>query len=269
MTKEKIFPDKYCEHCGEKLVRKRHPSGQLEHPDDFTVRKYCGKDCWEQYLQGQEKSNGFKKEYRVLCKCGCGKLTSGKKDHNKIPQYIAGHQVKGRKYAYKPRPKAYGRVAWNKGLKGQKPWMDLSGLKLGQNRTSEERKRQARRGADSSSWKGGITPLRVAIYKHDKYIEWRTSVFARDNYTCQECDIRSGIKGKKIEAHHIKPWVVILNENNLSGIDEALECDELWDIDNGMTLCRECHKQTFSYCGRVHKTHSEIEQQEAQGELQK
>ena len=59
-----------------------------------------------------------------------------------------------------------------------------------------------------------------------EYRKWRWTVFRRDNYTCQIC-------GKKvsghIEAHHIKSWK-----------DYP---DLRYDIDNGITLCKECHKE--------------------------
>jgi hypothetical protein len=55
-----------------------------------------------------------------------------------------------------------------------------------------------------------------------KAIKWRNEVFKRDNYTCQEC----GKKGQ-LNAHHIKPWAH--NEN------------DRYDLNNGITLCLECH----------------------------
>ncbi len=33
----------------------------------------------------------------------------------------------------------------------------------------------------------------------------------------------------------------ILKENNITSLDQALNCQELWDISNGITLCKKCH----------------------------
>lgn len=55
-----------------------------------------------------------------------------------------------------------------------------------------------------------------------EYIKWRTAVFQRDKYTCQGC----GAKGQ-IQAHHKKAW---------SSYPELR-----FDIDNGITLCPDCH----------------------------
>jgi len=57
------------------------------------------------------------------------------------------------------------------------------------------------------------------------YKDWRTKVYERDNYVCQKC----GQKGGKLNAHHIKPY--------------AEFPDLRLDIDNGLTLCEECHKK--------------------------
>jgi len=93
--------------------------------------------------------------------------------------------------------------------------------------------RDAFTGENSPVWKGGkdfsdarwerLTP---------NYIIWRNSVYQRDNYICQKC------KTKKpyIEAHHIFNW----NDNP----------DKRYDIQNGITLCRECNVEFHRQYGK-------------------
>ena len=83
-------------------------------------------------------------------------------------------------------------------------------------------------GKNSSNWKGGITSWRNALPQTRAYKNWRKAVFERDDYTCQMCDVRGGY----LEAHHILP--VRDNKNTLL----------IFDIDNGITLCKECHDKT-------------------------
>lgn len=56
---------------------------------------------------------------------------------------------------------------------------------------------------------------------------WRGKVFERDDYACQEC------KRKKIplEPHHIIP--------------QREDKQKIFDINNGITLCRDCHHKTI------------------------
>jgi len=112
-------------------------------------------------------------------------------------------------------------------------------------------------GSKSNLWKGGITPIMKYIRTHTKYRQWRSDVYTRDNFTCQECGKKSG-NGKAVElnAHHLKPMFIILEEYKITNSEEAIKCEELWNINNGITLCRECHLKTDSI-GRGYKKRQE------------
>ena len=77
---------------------------------------------------------------------------------------------------------------------------------------------------------------------HD-YKMWRSNVFKRDNYTCTDCNKKGGY----LEVHHKISLKIILEENNISNIEEALLCPLLWDIDNGVTYCYDCHVKNDRY----------------------
>lgn len=87
-----------------------------------------------------------------------------------------------------------------------------------------------------------ITSIRHSV----EYNNWRNSVFKRDGYRdflTEECD--SG----NLRAHHLKPFIKILEENNIQTFSQALKCEELWDIDNGITLLDSNHKELHNKYG--------------------
>lgn len=88
------------------------------------------------------------------------------------------------------------------------------------------------------NWKGGISVLNIRIRQTSEYKEWRLMVFGRDNFTCQDC----GKRGTYLQAHHIKSFSSIIQYHEITTIEEALECEELFDINNGITLCKEYHE---------------------------
>jgi len=100
------------------------------------------------------------------------------------------------------------------------------------------------RGENSPHWKGGVSELSKRIKTSFKYKEWRETIFQRDNWTCRKCGKRGGVI---IHPHHKKSLTTILEENNIKTLEDVLECKELWDINNGITLCRKCHKETDTY----------------------
>jgi len=108
------------------------------------------------------------------------------------------------------------------------------------------------KGSNHPNWQGGITPLRALIRNLIEYKNWRKEVFKRDDYTCQECD-----KTKcYVEAHHIKEFHIILAEflkeyDQFSPMEDketlvrlAIKYKPFWNIDNGQTLCKDCHNLT-------------------------
>ena len=113
--------------------------------------------------------------------------------------------------------------------------------KLGYRFPMETRIRMSKenRGENSSRWDGGKTPLNKMIRESFEYREWIYKVFKRDNYTCQKCKRHGGY----LEAHHIKLFSSILKEYNIKTMEDARKCNELWDVNNGITYCENCHKE--------------------------
>jgi hypothetical protein len=90
------------------------------------------------------------------------------------------------------------------------------------------------------SWNFKNQPiLKDEIRRSFKYRQWRSDVFTRDNFRCVKCN-----KGGKIEAHHcIKGFADILYENKIETLEQAEACEEFWNINNGITLCINCHSK--------------------------
>ena len=92
----------------------------------------------------------------------------------------------------------------------------------------------------SANWKGGRTQLHQLIRNSNTYVAWRTEVFVRDEFTCQEC----GCVGVELNAHHLNPFALILDTYGIKDMNDALNCESLWDTSNGQTLCVGCHDKT-------------------------
>jgi len=104
-----------------------------------------------------------------------------------------------------------------------------------------------RKGKEAPNWKGGITFLSCSIRHLLEYKLWRHKIFVRDGFACVECHKIGG----RLNVHHIKSFVQTLKENHITTIGEAQMCKELWDVNNGVSLCKKCHKLTTNYGGRT------------------
>ena len=98
---------------------------------------------------------------------------------------------------------------------------------------------EARKGKRNPNWNGGVTSLIQQIRNCFKYRQWRSDIFTKDNFTCQLCGHRKS--GELNVDHYPKMFSVIFYENKIKTLEEALDCEEFWNINNGRTLCKNCH----------------------------
>lgn len=81
-------------------------------------------------------------------------------------------------------------------------------------------------------WKNGKTKLNALQRSQMATRNWSRAIKIRDNFTCQDCGIRSH-KGLgysvKLHSHHIKSWSKFPKLK--------------YDLKNGITLCNSCHKK--------------------------
>jgi len=207
-----------------------------------------------------------------LCECGCGQSTkiitqtSNKRGRIKgeYNRFLNGHAT--RKESFKDFKQRVGDRFCECGC-GQKiiikPYQRYAGIPHFiyahnlRTKKAKERNRNIRRteiGKRNHNWKGGITPLYMQIRNLDESKQWRSDVFKRDNWICQTCGLHSG-EGKAIylEAHHIKPFIILyeefLKEYNQFSEDKdilvklATKWKPFWEAE-GITLCKDCHNLT-------------------------
>lgn len=92
------------------------------------------------------------------------------------------------------------------------------------------------------NWKGGITKESEKIRCSMEYKQWRDAVFKRDNWSCVICGDRNylgRIRTLVLNADHIKSF--------------AHYPKLRFDINNGRTLCLDCHQKTETFGGRSKK----------------
>ena len=121
-----------------------------------------------------------------------------------------------------------GKAPWNKGKKGVMP-IPWNKNKKGEYKllgVSECLK--GKRGKLARNWQGGKTPLRDRMKKSPEYRKWRTRVFKRDNYTCWICEMKG-----YLQPHHLKSFTFYPKL--------------AFNINNGLTLCKFCHKTYTNY----------------------
>jgi len=193
-----------------------------------TREKLCeslkGREVWNKDLIGEEYKSHYKNGMKGIFKKG---HINSKEARDKQSQTTMGHPgyMLGKKQTEETKEKIKKALCGLKRSDEAKLNMSLS-----------------RRGEKGAGWIDGRTPLVGQIRKDYKYRQWRSDVFTRDEFTCQEC----GVRGGYLHSHHIKSFSSILQFHEITTLEQALECEELWNINNGITLCKECHRNIKS-----------------------
>ncbi len=150
----------------------------------------------------EEKSPNWVEKIKFICDCGCGR-----------EKLVTPKEFNGTKNHF------FNQKCWGRWISKNKS------------------------GPSSPSYRGGLTSIKDQVRGSDKYIKWRTEVFIRDHFTCQICKEVGG----ELHAHHIKPFKILFKEALkylplLDPFDACMQYTPLWDINNGLTLCKRCHK---------------------------
>lgn len=127
---------------------------------------------------------------------------------------------------------------WNKGRKHSKESSQLKSL-------NSARYWLGKTGKNHAHWKNSKkNPLYLQIRQCFQYRQWRWDVYTRDNFTCVLCGRKKEVSGILEADHFPKQFIEILAEYQVKTFDDAVNCEELWNINNGRTLCKDCHNPT-------------------------
>lgn len=243
---------KNCLYCGTSFYCK---------PSHYNKKTYCSRVCMAEHyktrLKGDTNPNYHDADKRICQICGqefrsydkgsmyCSKKCAGKSDSNLKKLREIANLPKSRKFPRKGRRlvcfsclktffwpnrktlcadcSTYSKQSIRLCDVCGKDFYSVKDKKTCSAKCLSKQRSLAQQGERSHRWQGGRTDAVKIARNSYNYSSWRTSVFERDNYTCQLCNERGG----NLTAHHIK----MVSERP----------DLIFDINNGITLCWDCH----------------------------
>lgn len=247
-----------CDRVFQVLTRNLNLQGR--HGHSFYGGSMAERNEKGQYVKGHKTNVGhkFTDEQKRNVSHGLTGLHPSEETRQKMSEAKKGKPSpnKGKKRTWKGNSFEIGHAPWNKGSKMPEehckklsdsytyhvPWNrgltkeDDERIKRLCEIMSEARKGK-RMGEEHPNWKGGKSKIDKTCRMMPEYAEWRTKVYERDDFTCQYC----GERGGQLEAHHLKRFAQIIKENDIKTIIDARDCSEMWNTENGITLCINCH----------------------------
>jgi len=166
--------------------------------------------------------------WKCVCDCGTEKIVIGYNIRNGSSTKCKSCAMKSRIYSDEAKLKMSENHANFKGRNN--PMFGRTGEKhpfYGKHHSEEFRKKmsESQKGEKHPNWNPNLTDEeRQDKRNYPAYYDWRQSVYERDNYTCQCC----GKKGRTLNTHHLESY--------------AGNKDLRTTLENGITLCKTCHK---------------------------
>ena len=218
-----------CKYCGK------------EFKGDKKNRCFCSKECYTKYniAENNPKYNSVK------CNCDyCGKEITVKKSHydkfdNHFCNMECNHKWQGENWKGENNPNyKNGSVKCNCDYCGKEIVIKKSQYNNSKNHycsydCANKGHGENIKGENHPNYNPNITQEERELGRnYTEYRDWRKEVFERDNYTCQCCGDN---KGHNLNAHHIYGYTEYK--------------DLRTDVDNGVTLCEDCHKRYHKQYG--------------------
>lgn len=226
-----------CDFCGQTY---RTPTARLRFGRGITCSRACG-----YALRGAKTSARLAGSVRpeawvdrTCQRCGVAfRVTKshdrrfcGRKCANNDPEVRQRQVATARLKARKPSPPWTDEQRAAAAQRARDQWADparRASLVAGMIRRSADpawrASRQFRRGAAHPGYRGNKDARHVERARY-RYKAWHRAVLVAANFTCARC----GVRGGRLEAHHIKHW--------------ATHPAERYVVANGQALCRPCHR---------------------------
>ena len=230
------------------------------------------RECGCEFLSTEY--NGVKGKYKIRCSCGniyeprfyhfksghrC-KICTNRKNHekdkkayNEVNQVFksVGFELLEKEYVnahtkmkYKCSCGNISEVSYNhlqRRIKRNKTFG--CGMCRIENIASSNKGREGLKGEKNPSWNPNRThDQRVKERKTSKDYEWQKCIRERDNYTCCKC----GKRGGHNVVHHINSYDIHENQR--------------YDINNGIVMCKDCHKEFHGKYGYGKNTKEQFEE---------
>lgn len=117
------------------------------------------------------------------------------------------------------------------------------------------------RGPNNPNWKGLADVM--TLVRQWSFDNWRPRVFERDRFTCQKC---GDDRGGNLHAHHIEPLSILVDRKRSwlrpdltsptgrwAFVQRLLVDPDITSIENGVTLCEDCHRDAHDGLYIPHK----------------